>query len=358
MSLVLAVVMLVCMMPGAAANVTDDEASNSTARDEYAEEMAQLYVSIKSKSSLPQLYLSQGFEIKNSDDENKRIYFVFEQDKCIGQMIVTYLDGRFVSNYTHMDIPTISDAYSDQEEFALVTQDQALWYQSAEKTVVLQNYGGTNGVAPLYSQRSVNKAESIILHKISSGVSARSAPPYGSDFGNSPTSGYGHLDVPFVFIAKSPDTGEGLCWIASASSLIAYRKQEEPLSVLEIYNALKKEYNDIPRGSWINRIWRLYNVSVTEHSQGLLYDEAKAILQEEKPIMVSIYSSNDITTAVAHAVVLCGYQEAQGGYRFYEYLDSNNESGTTTLTAASNSSRHFEVIYSNVTFKVVKYTYY
>lgn len=358
-SLLVAVVMLVCMAPSAmAAVVNAGVTSDSAARDEYAEEMARLYVSIKSESSLSQMYLSQGFEIKNSDDENKRIYFVFDQDKCIGQMIVTYLDGRFASNYTHMNIPTISDAYNKQEKFSLVTQGQTLWYQSEEKTIALQNYGGTNETTPPRSQRAINRVEAIMLHEVLVEVSAYS-DRYGSDFGSSGAAAWGHLDVPFVANELSPDNvNVGLCWAASASSLVAYRKQTEPLTALEIYNELKANYNGIPAASWMDKIWTLYNVSVTEHSGGLLYDEVKGIIQDKKPIEVFIYSSNNILTAYAHSVVLCGYQEAQGGYRFYEYVDCNNMSGNTTLTEASNSSRNFEVINPGITYKVVGYTYY
>lgn len=355
MSLVLALVMCVGLaVPAFAANIsTDVYVCGDDELDEYAEKMAKLYVPMKLESGSTEVYLSQAFKIIGNDDNNKRIYFIFDGNMCVAEMIVTYLDGEFVSSYTHGDIPVITEAYCKSEPFYLEVSDEGLYYCSGERMVDLYHPEAKAGFSAYSSQYDVScgldLTQSITLRRLVIEPAAASLS-YGSDFGNTLTDAWGHLDVPFVANAVSPDTGAGLCWAAAASSLAAYRLNETPLSAVALYQAIETPEHPHPNANQIGLVWKYYGITCTNYRRNFYFADVQAKIKELKPGFVML--TNDNKTA-AHAVVICGWASAQGGFYFYEILNSNNMKGTTTLTQVSPANVDFAVVESNMTYTKV-----
>lgn len=168
-----------------------------------------------------------------------------------------------------------------------------------------------------------------------------------TSYGLTSTSTYGLLEVPIVANGHSPDDGDGICWAASVASIGAYRTNSAPLSAVGMYNAVKRQFGRTPTGILLDArhgfeyfgLDYLYSLF-----QGKTYDVVKRIIRDlGKPIYAGLSR-----TGGGHAVVICGYQEAQGGYHFYTLMDCN-KSNYVTVSVSTNST--------NFTYAAGTYTY-
>lgn len=113
-------------------------------------------------------------------------------------------------------------------------------------------------------------------------------------FGSTLTANYGMLDVPYVANSLDPD-GDGVCWCAAISSIFEY-----------------------------------YGLTHHCYSYGAKFDTVASIIRQRLPIYAGIASRNS-----AHAVVICGYQSAAGGYYYYTIMAPNYSSKITISVSST-----------------------
>ena len=110
-SMILSVVLLLTFLP------LKGLALESDTLHEYAREMASQYLSMNNVNPNGMFYLSQGLEIVNAADGNARVYFLFEQETCIGKLEVTQVDGQFASSYVHYPYEAITELLEKDKDF-------------------------------------------------------------------------------------------------------------------------------------------------------------------------------------------------------------------------------------------------
>lgn len=287
------------------------------------------------------MYLTQGFQINNDSDPNNLAYFLFCGNNCMGELIVTTVNQSFASSFLPLEMPNISDAYINNQSITLILDEDALLlfsegtYSTLTEEITLANE--TQNYSNITSSYAPSK---IFLTPI---LYNAVIAPY--DYGSSLTSSYGSLEVPNVSNAYSPDTDEGICWEASIASIGAYRTNTTAKTAVGLYNSLKSIYGGIPIGNttWEGRAFSYYNLNYTYQSSGSTYETTKSRINNNRPIMASITNGTK-----SHAVVICGYQSAQGGYYYYQLMDPNVSSyviiqipfNSTNFTYASNSGTY------------------
>lgn len=290
-------------------------------------------------SSMGEIFISQPVEILNTGTAPKYSFFLFSGDTCVGQMIVTNWEGEFYSTFVPEQIPSVSAAYSANAPITLIAGDDGLVLQTDTSAELIAGISyGEDADAALYSD--------VPFEKVSSdkGVAlelSRVATPYGNISTN-----YGTLDVPAVANTRDP-YGTPLCWAAAAASIIMYRSNTVGLTAYGVYSEVLP-FNPSPnQGSvaWVEKAYDIHHLSHTYRGSGRTYDETVAIISGNTPIYMSLSNGN---TAQNHAVVLCGYQHAPGGYYSYQVMDPSSDTTTQRawITCYSGSSMRGSVVYT------------
>lgn len=159
---------------------------------------------------------------------------------------------------------------------------------------------------------------------------------YGNYFG----SGIGMLYVPIVENAQNFNTGGSLCWAASSGSIVSYRKNIEPaLNAYEVYYLLYYDGISSPSSYHVSNLFEHYNLTYTYAASGANYNTVASLIASNRPIYAGIATASSEPTT--HAVVICGYQSAQGGYYFYTLMDPNNTSYVTVNVSYNSTSFYY-----------------
>ena len=266
----------------------------------------------------------------NASDINKRIFFVFGEDTCIGILAVTYIDDGFVSSYMPICCSVIDTDAENDTPFVLISDEEHLLYRSMTETVVLT--GNTSKAISQNVSLAWTPCETLLLSRIN--INTNRIEQSGSR-------GSRVLSVPIVANAISPDTGRGLCWTASMASIVRFRGAGgSSLSALELYNLLKTNYpsagTPIGTATWIGRCFSLYSFSYSQHSSGMIYDSTKSVINNNLPILCELETS---ASTDQHAVVISGY-ENEYGYYYYTLMDPNC-SGIVTVQITNTSATSF-----------------
>lgn len=286
---------------------------------------------------------SQGYEILNDDDPYNRIYFLFVNDLCIGELTVTYENKEFASSFLPEELPEVSQAFKDQKEFALYSYKNTLVYCDNNNAITL--YGENKGERLLQSEfnelknsKDYSNKKYVIIQDsqsytipVSTNIETMEADVGTQAFGSTLTANYGMLDVPYVANSLDPD-GDGVCWCAAISSIAAFRTQTNPLPSRTLYNRINSNYPGTPKGNEIYIPFGFEYYGLTHHyySYGAKFDTVASIIRQRLPIYAGIASRNS-----AHAVVICGYQSAAGGYYYYTIMDPNYSSKITISVSST-----------------------
>lgn len=331
-------------------------AVENTAYDAYANEMACEYAEMTSLYSGEQISLSQGYEIYNDSNDNNRIYFVFNGNECVGELIVTYNNNEFWSNYMQNEIEDITTALSNEVPFYVCAVDKSLLFCTENQALVFDGpevasgYSVNRMSSTSYNVNDVFEMEKLELKEIEVNENVMyNRTTYA--YGNTSTAEYGKLEVPVV--KNSTVDGVGICWAATVSSIAAYRTGDTALSAKTLYDNLDDKYLGSPTGNvtWVKRAFSYYGLDYTYKASGTNYAGVKACIQDERPIYASITDGE-----VGHAVVICGYQSAQGGYYYYEIMDPNRSS--TVLVKVSSTSTNFTYTHGAYTYTTWRRRFY
>ncbi len=94
----------------------------------YANEVIAEYISISMEivDETDTFFLTQGYRVINNPDPNSRTFFLFQNGKCMGKLVATYVNGEYASSFTPYEIPAVTEAYENNEPFALIANNYAL----------------------------------------------------------------------------------------------------------------------------------------------------------------------------------------------------------------------------------------
>lgn len=262
--------------------------------------------------------------VSNAEND-KKIIFLFSDGDCIGIMSYSNHQGSFVSSFMKMDIPFITTCVATEKKCALFLEDNLLWAVSGDcceriigrqtNTIVKKQKYGSFVQKQLELENIYDKDEASIKSN------------YGSWL----------LTVPIVSNATSPDTNTGLCWAASAASVILYRNSSfngGSLDALSLYNYLKilfpPSWYGFPEGTdvWYLRAFGIGTPSYSHVHSGTGYSTVRSIIaNQNRPIFAGLYhtASNDNDEDANHVVVICGCDHGHGSY-FYRIMDPNMSS--------------------------------
>lgn len=313
LSISLAVLLMFCCVSPVASLATEEDPLQ-----QYINEWMTYYLLAQDLDIENNVYhLSQGIPILNGDDSDKRAYFLFSGDACIGELIVTKIEDRFVSSFSYGEISEVSVAYRSNTPVCLYVNKQATYLCTPNQLIHL--YGLENASAATLSEGMGTQdlpLECLTLSPLSLQLplaTQRSSSNFDELI----------LDVPIVPNDTSPATGDGLCWAASIASIGSYKTNVTPYTALQIYNLVRSHYGTEPTGTkkYILGGFDILGLNYEYSPGGLEFSDVKLFIQRNSPIYASIRDANGNN---AHGVVICGYS-AYNGATLVRLMDPNKD---------------------------------
>jgi len=262
--------------------------------------------------------LSQGLEIVNSSDPNKRVYYLFCDNECMGELIVTLNGTEYVSSFMYGPLPAVTAAYRSGSPVSLYIEGNSCYLWTPNGTT--QMSGPQTSISSTIS--TANPSLNLSPTVLSTTSLALETPAQTRS--NSSVETF-RLDVPVVRNGTNPYNDGGLCWAACVASIGAYMTNTHPLTALEMFEWVDDEINPwgysyptgIPR--FVEPALELFDIEFSYLSSGLEWDDVELLLTHDIPIYASIQTS---TGADSHGVVICGYQFVPGAKLLY-LMDPN-----------------------------------
>ncbi len=350
--------LLVCFVLTDSCSVFARETIHSIAPDEnqedydrIASEEAVNYIMLTQGCVEDEVYVSNGFEVLGESD--LKIYFVFVDNECLGELCVFDVNGELMSSYVELESSSISVLYENDIPFCLVNFEDTLYAYSVSlgECFVVVGQGDDNQEKVLektYSTVSALEESQIELELLE--ISTKQKAEISATSAN-----YYTLSVPIV--QNSKVSGEGICWCASIASIGAYRTGTTAMTAKSLYNILDGKYDGTPIGDeeWEGYAFDYFDISYTHISTGLEYSYVVKALKWDRPIMASITSSNE---ECCHAIVICGYSTTTtDGYYYYQIMDPNVTNSYVTVKINSSSST-FGYTYGSCVYTKWRWTFY
>ena len=272
--------------------------------------------------------MTQGYRVINNPDPNSRTFFLFRNGKCEGKLTASYVNGEYASSFTQYEIPAVTEAYENNEPFALALEGYSIMLITAEKAEIISGSDELFAEIEIADDLQTSNTEySVII------CSAIANTFYGDSVNVADNV---ILNLPHVSNYTFPD-GTGLCWAASISSICAYQTNTSPMSALDLYNALDEMYVGTPMGFdlWEKRAFAYFDISA-KYDTSLSFTQTATLLRADKPIYISLTDGN----SHYHGVALCGYINVPNSTSYkYKLMDPNVSSyGTTYVISTSNQN--------------------
>lgn len=334
--------MLIATTPPAFANEPINDNVN-VGLEAYANEVIAEYISISMEivDETDTFFLTQGYRVINNPDPNSRTFFLFQNGKCMGKLVATYVNGEYASSFTPYEIPAVTEAYENNEPFALIANNYALVLVTPKKNVVINgNDEIFNKVTKINSvQKRAAKYDKIIAYTLTNTFYRDSVTVIDDVI----------LNLPHVSNYTFPN-GTGLCWAASISSICAYQNNTSPMSALDLYNALDEMYVGTPVGNtWWEPLAFDYLGIDSRTDSSLYFSRVAELLRKDIPIYVSLTDGN----SHYHGVALCGYINVPNSTSYkYKLMDPNVSSyGTTYVISTNNQNFTYVEGYTYTTWR-------
>lgn len=283
--------------------------------NEYIDKVigAYLYNSYNSDFALSYFKISNPYKISNNTSLPYRVYFVFRGKECIGELDVAYVNGEYSSVYYNKKIPGVTDAYINKTPLSVTLDGNAFKYVSEDQQAAFSASGNTE----------LKKASALLVLSDINQSQLASVNSVQSPLVNT-------IYVPIVSNTTETVSGKGLCWAASAASIIGY-ETGTTLSAMNVYNKMKSRFS-LPscgyfEGSDIEKAFEAYSVGFDYSAYGMTYNDVKIEIRRGNPIYAGL---GNWIEEDAHAVVLCGYMELDDGSNYYTLMDPNKESYVTS----------------------------
>ena len=285
--------------------------------------------------------MTQGYRVINNPDPNSRTFFLFRNGKCEGKLTASYVNGEYASSFTQYEIPAVTEAYENNEPFALALEGYSIMLITAEKAEIISGSDELFAEIEIADDLQTSNTEySVII------CSAIANTFYGDSVNVADNV---ILNLPHVRNYTFPN-GTGLCWAASISSICAYQTNTSPMSALDLYNALDEMYVGTPMGFdlWEKRAFAYFDISA-KYDTSLSFTQTATLLRADKPIYISLTDGN----SHYHGVALCGYINVPNSTSYkYKLMDPNVSSyGTTYVISTSNQNFTYVEGYTYTTWR-------
>ena len=285
--------------------------------------------------------MTQGYRVINNPDPNSRTFFLFRNGKCEGKLTASYVNGEYASSFTQYEIPAVTEAYENNESFALALEVYSIMLITAEKAEIISGSDELFAEIEIADDLQTSNTEySVII------CSAIANTFYGDSVNVADNV---ILNLPHVSNYTFPD-GTGLCWAASISSICAYQTNTSPMSALDLYNALDEMYVGTPMGFdlWEKRAFAYFDISA-KYDTSLSFTQTATLLRADKQIYISLTDGN----SHYHGVALCGYINVPNSTSYkYKLMDPNVSSyGTTYVISTSNQNFTYVEGYTYTTWR-------
>lgn len=317
--------------------------------ESYANEVIAEYIPISMETidETDTFFLTQGYRVINNPDPNSRTFFLFRNGKCEGKLTASYVNGEYASSFTQYEIPAVTEAYENNEPFALALEGYSIMLITAEKAEIISGSDELFAEIEIADDLQTSNTEySVII------CSAIANTFYGDSVNVADNV---ILNLPHVSNYTFPD-GTGLCWAASISSICAYQTNTSPMSALDLYNALDEMYVGTPMGFdlWEKRAFAYFDISA-KYDTSLSFTQTATLLRADKPIYISLTDGN----SHYHGVALCGYINVPNSTSYkYKLMDPNVSSYGTTYVISTNSNNFTYVgTYTYTTWRYSLYEY-
>jgi len=278
-------------------------------------------------------YVSQAFSILRETDGDDTMCFVFCDEKCVGEFWVN--EDMQSCTFFQSRCEDMTNILENNIHIALVSPDKDHIY-------VIQP--DTNNAICIYGICEEKELLSVSTDQFME-LSLRSLTTpddYDKSGNRSVVDESCYLNIPIHGNALSPDTGEGLCWIASALSIVDYKNGATGYNTLSFYNYLKSLYNPYTHGypcgteTWITRAFTHLYYTLTDYgASGLTFNTVKNLIDNDIPIFTGMHNANGTQ---GHAIVLCGYSMFSDSGLTYHYTyriwDTNYYPGFAIVSAS------------------------
>lgn len=287
------------------------------------------------------IFISQSFAINDAEDKDSKLIFVFEKDKCIGELVYSKINSSFFQEKCEL----VNELYKKDERVAIWATKESLEICTATNRYTL--WGDiTSQECEFLDEEYLTP---ISVSKLQLGHSIDNKKNQYRDTQSN------YLCVPIVASATSPDTNIGLCWLACCLSMINYRIGDTGYTVIELYNNLKSEYPytqyGYPTGTveFFLRTFDLFNITAVHYDYGLTFNETKNMIDSNRPVIAVI---NSYDSTYVHAVVIDGYSKSTSTglvyYYYYRLMDPN--CSNYVIVSAPSTGINFTYNAGNITY--------
>ena len=282
--------------------------------------------------SMDNLYISQPIELLNDNDDTNYVFFLFDGSTCIGELVVSRIDGTFSASFLPGEMPLVSAAYADAAPICLVSAERALLLCTestadviaGDLTVASTSYSSSKQTETIISQApksTLNLAPVNFVSEVS-----------GTPGGVPSTS----KTLPVNFVANKKINGSWTCWAASSAAIINYLKNQNTLTAESIYKSVA-ENTPAPAGNLSNVAYAFTCYGINHYRSGVYnfsFDAVVRHINKGYPICALLESPQE-----NHYVAICGY-EATSDYNYYlQFMDSN----VKTKVWVSVTNEHFDI---------------
>lgn len=301
------------------------------------------YNSIPDLAKLPDVtfpedgvYISQPIHIYDYDEVPSFVFFLFDQNTCFGEFIVSCIDGELYSSFLYSDLPVVSNAYANSLSFYLLAIDGVLLMCTSTTMEIVVGNGVLDEqlegkVADYRSTEGSNNFQSqeVTLTFIPPVVTPR--------FSGLPATSRS-LDVPLVDNAHDPN-GNGLCWAAAAASTISYLQGVSTVDALSVYNTVVIDLGGaLGYSETVEYALLAFGISgYTTSNDSISVSMATSLINAGYPVIISIGIAPGVGD-YCHFVVFCGYMFESDGTDYIQIVDSNVDTGRIWISFNRNTN--------------------
>lgn len=310
----------------------------STDQENWIDETAFYCLRAGGQDMEKEYYLSQAYFIQQDSECNRKIYFVFCEGKCVGELLVN--DQMQSCAFFQMNCEDVTWFYANNIDILIFSTDEDHIYATGK------DIGYVSCLYGICEENIEFKDETecaltIVIHPINVDCTS------GSGDDRSVIDESYCLNVPKHGNPQAPDTGYGMCWVSCVLSIMDYVLGTTGYTPMTLYAYLESVYPPTayqfgvypptvygyPSGTetWITRLFTILGYSPTHAETGLTFNTVKSVINLGKPIYAGLHNSTS-----GHAVVICGYSLfSQAGVTFYYYYtlqDPNVPVGYVTVS--------------------------
>lgn len=272
------------------------------------------------------LSISQPIELLNDNDDTNYAFFLFDGSNCVGELVVTRMNGTFAASFLPGGMPLVSAAYANRTPVCLVAVEQRLLLCTESTADVIVGEAFQTYASRDHSVEAiVNQAqkESLSLTAAEVGPALLSGLPNTSKV------------LPIDIVENSSVNGVGICWAAVSASIIMYLTNYRGLTAETVYNKVKSNgqsaagypidvtcaLDSYGIGHYVYTSWNLSFPAVVNH------------ITAGYPIYAAI-----TRVGGSHAVAICGYMCESDLSDYYLLMDPNVSARKVWLSIDRNSS--------------------